>query len=306
MSIKILSGLKIVFGIFLIFVLILILNPLKILSTISSIQLIYLIPAVFLYALTLGILAYRWQKILEDMNIQVSLRQAYFAFVGGLLISDITPGRIGEISRPFLLSKTPHENKSILSVILDRSMDFATIAILGTFGILFIIPGDKGKFIWALAVPVIVIILIIAMWYSHRPFKRIVAFFRIPTLMNLIDITVDAVNGLKTPKITVLRSILITLLAWGGHTLRFLIIATSLGYSGNMLQLFFILPLISILSIVPITISGLGLVEGMLALVLSDMGIPLYVGLTIALVDRGITVAIHVLVGLPALKKKIM
>jgi uncharacterized protein (TIRG00374 family) len=142
-------------------------------------------------------------------------------------------------------------------------------------------------------------------WHSHTSLQKITQLFNFPKLTTIFHNLEDACNSVRFPKITVARSVLLTIIAWCGHTARLVIIAVSLGYSVEVVQLLCIMPLVSILSILPVTISGLGLVEGSLAVILSDMGIPLYVGLTIALIDRGITVAFHLLVGLPAIKKNI-
>lgn len=303
MSIKIPTVIRVIIGLLVLLFLILILDPTKIITVLLSMNFFYLIPAVLVYALTVCILSYRWQKILQDMDIRISLPEAFSAFVGGLLMSDVTPGRIGELSRPLLLEKSNQGSRSFLSVILDRSIDLVTIIFLGVVGIIFIIPGEKGKYIWALSVPVVAVLLIIAFWYSHASLQKCIQFFRIPGLTNIFQRLGDACTSIRFPKKTVLRSVLFTIIAWCGHTARIVIIAASLGYTIGSLQLVCILPLISILSIIPFTISGLGLVEGSLAVILSDMGIPLYAGLTIALIDRGITVAFHLLVGLPAIKK---
>lgn len=303
MSIKNSLGIRIFFGLLIILTLIIILDPSKIITVLLSMNFFYLIPAVLVYALTLCVLSYRWQKILSDMGIRISLPEAYSAFVGGLLISDVTPGRIGELSRSLLLEENNQGSRSFLSVILDRSIDLVTIIFLGAVGIIFIIPGEKGKFIWALSIPVVAILLIIVFWYSHNSLQKCVQLFRLPGLTNIFLKLEDACTSIRFPKKTALRSVLLTVLAWCGHTARFVIIAASLGYTVEALQLLCILPLISILSILPFTISGLGLVEGSLAVILSDMSIPLYAGLTIALIDRGITVTFHVLVGLQTIKK---
>jgi len=303
MSIKFPTNIRIILGIFIIFILIIILDPSKIITVLLSMNFFYLIPAVFVYALTLFILSYRWQKILQDMGIRISLPEAYSAFVGGLLISDITPGRIGELSRPLLLEKNNQGSRSFLSVILDRSIDLVTIILLGVFGIIFIIPGEKGKLIWALSIPVVAILLIIAAWHSRVFLQKIIQFFRLPALNTIFQKLEEGCTYIPSLKKMTLRSVLLTIVAWCGHTARFVIIAASLGYSLQAMQVVFILPLVSVLSIIPITISGLGLVEGSLAFILSDMGIPLYAGLSIALLDRCVTVAFHLLVGIPAVKK---
>jgi uncharacterized membrane protein YbhN (UPF0104 family) len=69
------------------------------------------------------------------------------------------------------------------------------------------------------------------------------------------------------------------------------------GYDGPLYILFFLQPLVSALALIPITISGLGLVEGGIAALLFQFDVPLAAGLSIALLDRVLTTAFHLLVG---------
>jgi uncharacterized membrane protein YbhN (UPF0104 family) len=58
-----------------------------------------------------------------------------------------------------------------------------------------------------------------------------------------------------------------------------------------------ILPLISALSLIPVTIAGLGLVEGGLMAVIATYGVPVSAALSIAILDRGLTMLFHFAVG---------
>jgi uncharacterized protein (TIRG00374 family) len=303
MSLKLSTVVRVFIGLLIVSLLIYFLDPARILDTLLSINVIYLIPAFIVYALTFLVLAYRWQKILADMGIVIPLTEAYSAFVGGVLISDITPGRIGEFSRPILIKNQSEGNKGILSVILDRCMDLITIIILGMLGIFVFIPAHGGKLLWVLCIPVAGLLLFVILWHSRDHLQKIIALIGSSSLDTIVQKINEAVIRVPSQKKMVLRSVILTIIAWCGHVIRVVIIAASLGYSVSAFALLFILPLISALSIVPITISGLGLVEGSLSFMLSEMGLPLSAGLAIALLDRGVTVAFHVLAGLPAIRK---
>ena len=297
------AKIRLIIGLILVIILIYFLNPSQIITTLLSVNFFYLILAILVYALTLFVLSYRWKKNLIDMGIRLSYMEAYSAFVGGVLLSDVTPGRIGELSRPLLIGKDNQGSKSIISVILDRFIDIITIIPLGLIGILFFIPGEKGKLLWALSIPVCVIVVIIILWHSNISLEKIIARMGFTGITNITQKCSNAFASITSPKKLVFRSVFLTIIAWCGHAIRLTIIAAALGYSLQSFYLVFILPLISVLSLVPVTISGLGLVEGGLALVLSDMGIPLSAGLAIAFLDRAVTVFFHIVVGLPAMKK---
>ena len=98
-------------------------------------------------------------------------------------------------------------------------------------------------------------------------------------------------------KKVIAEGILLTIIAWITHALRIVLIAEGLGYVLPLPDLFLILPLISALALIPITISGLGLVEGGLMAVIAEYGVPLSTALSIAILDRGLTLLFHFTVG---------
>jgi len=107
----------------------------------------------------------------------------------------------------------------------------------------------------------------------------------------------EAIETIEDVPELMMRSVLLTLIAWATHAFRVVLIAKSVGYDVPLHVLFFLQPLVSALSLIPITISGLGLVEGGLIALLAGLGVPLAAGISIALLDRAITVAFHILVG---------
>ena len=99
------------------------------------------------------------------------------------------------------------------------------------------------------------------------------------------------------------KAFFLTFCAWITHAFRLILLGLAFSYSLPFLPLMLIQPLISALSLIPITIAGLGLVEGGLTALLLELGIPVTIGLTIALLDRAITTFFHFIVGMRSLTK---
>ncbi|MFZ3147746.1 MAG: lysylphosphatidylglycerol synthase transmembrane domain-containing protein [Methanothrix sp.] len=285
---------RLTFGLFLIAALLYRFDPAAVLSTIlSASPLLLLAPAV--YSITFLILSLRWRRILHALGEDLPLSDAYQAFAGGMILSDLTPGRIGDLSRSLLVRDKVALNKGLASVLIDRYADILTIFALGLCGMLFL--AQRGPYI-LLASSVILMILASTslIWLRRSSVLRMLRSrsSRFTGIANAFeDATCDlrGVNGLMT------GSVLMTILAWITHALRIVIIARSVGYDIPLIVLIFGLPLVSALSLIPVTVSGLGLVEGGLAVLLAGAGVPAAVGVSIALMDRAITVAFHILVG---------
>lgn len=265
-------------------------------ATISSARPLYLVLAAMVYSLTFLILSARWRMILRSMGEDLPLFRSYQAFAGGMIISDLTPGRIGELSRPLLVRDRINLSKGISSVVIDRYADILTTFILGLSGMLIL--AQHGMYLLLASATILILLLLSSVFWFRRSFliKQVnrLGSSRLTAIACGLD---DALCEVRNIKGLMLRSVFLTGIAWITHALRIVLIARSVGYDVPMPMLFLLQPLVSALALVPITISGLGLVEGGLTALLAGFGVPAAVGISIALMDRAITVAFHILVG---------
>lgn len=271
-------------------------DPAVVFSTMISAKINYLILAASVYSITFLILSTRWRMILHSMGQDLPIATAYQAFTGGMILSDLTPGRIGDFARPLLVRGRIDLNRGIASVAIDRYADILTTFILGFSGMLLLTQHGSHQ-ILASSIILIIVVLSSAFWFK-TPFiiKQInrLGYSRLTKIAQALDSALHEVADIKG---LMLRSVLLTAVAWITHALRIVLIAKSVGFDVPLQKLFLLQPLVSSLALVPITFAGLGLVEGGFAVLLAGFGVPVAAGISIALLDRVITVAFHVLVG---------
>lgn len=271
-------------------------DPKLVFSTIISAKVSYLFLAAATYIITFFILSSRWRMILWDMGQDLSVASAYQAFAGGMIISDMTPGRIGEFARPLLVRDRIDLNRGIASLAIDRYADILTTFIIGLFGMLILVQHDS-HLILASSIILLIIVPSSALWFKRQFIIKQIDRLRSTHLSKIVHSLDSALNDVSNVKELMLRSVLLTAIAWIFHSLRIMLIAKSVGFDVPPQMLFLLQPLISSLALVPITVSGLGLVEGGLAALLASLGVPVATGFSIALMDRAITVMLHVLIG---------
>jgi len=292
------SAARIIIGLLLIASLLYRFDPRVVFSTIISAKLGYLLFAALVYSITFFILSTRWRMILHSMGQDLLIAPAYQAFAGGMILSDLTPGRIGVLSRPLMVRDKVTLNRGLASVVIDRYVDLLTTFILGLCGMLFIANRDAYLVLASSAI-LIIIISTSLLWLSRYSVLGVLRS-RSSRFMGIANALEDAICCIRRPKSLMAKSVLITMLAWITHALRIAIIARSVGYEVPLPMLILMLPLVNALSLVPVTVSGLGLVEGGLTALLTSVGVPAAAGISIALMDRAITMAFHVLVGMRA------
>lgn len=287
---------RLLIGLLLISIIVYRLNPETIASTIFSARPTYILFAVIIYSLTFLMLSTRWRMILRSMGQNLPLVSAYQAFAGGMIISDMTPGRIGDLTRPLLVKEQVDLCKGFASVVIDRYTDILTMFILGVSGIA-LLAQRSSHLIIAFFIILLIVFGLSAFWLKRRKVLKLIDrlnYSRVTEIAHALDSALDSITDIKG---LILRSILLTACAWVFQALRITLIAKSMGYEVPMPILILLQPLISALALIPITVSGLGLVEGGLAVLLSGFGIPTAAGMSIALMDRVITVAFHILAG---------
>lgn len=295
-SIKFLVRLSI--GVLLIILLFIFVSPSAVIQSLQSINPIFLICAVIVYAFTFLLLTQRWRIIVAHMGGDIPLGEAYQAFAGGVLYSDFTPGRIGDITRAVLVKERIGIHNGTVSVIIDRYIDIIVLSCLG-IAALVLYSSRFASILPLLALTVLLVVLagvtafVLKSTWIFSVMKNI-PYFNIPEFTSHLQ---NALLELKDRKKVIAEGIILTVFAWITHALRIILITMGLGYSIPLPDLFLILPLISALSLIPVTIAGLGLVEGGLMAVIAGYGVPLSVALSIAILDRGLTMLFHFMVG---------
>ncbi len=290
---------KLIIGIVIIVFLSLRFNPSDILETLADVKIPLLIIAVIVYAVTLLLLSIRWRFILKKMGYHIPVVVAYQAFAAGILISDLTPARIGELSRPLTIRDQVPVPAGLGSVFLDRYCEFIAIFILGCGGILLLSAARSPYMLLVMVIILSVPIgLLSAFWFKRTWALKMLHVFKAGKVREFADHLGAAMDSLKAPKETMMIAIFFTLIIWVFQSLRVVLIAASAGYILPIQEIVLVQPLISALALIPVSISGLGFVEGGYVTLFAQYGVPAATGLAIALLDRVLTVVFHIVVGI--------
>ena len=211
--------------------------------------------------------ALRWQKLCESWG----FKQNYFFFLKsylmGFSLNTVMPGIVGgDILRTFLLTKKglPFK-KATFSVMVDRFY-----GLLGIFFILSVSLPLYGGFL-----PINFYYFIIFITYSV-----IISFFLISLFFTKIY-PKEYFNPVRLPYnlFPVLLGILIQVL----FVLQFVFLGLALHLQINYSYFFVIIPIISFLAALPLSISGLGVREGSLSYFLSLLGFSIEHGISLGM-----------------------
>jgi len=253
------------FGIFL-FVLIIAKADLEtILQNIKNVKPFYLAIAALSGLPGLFIKSYCWNYIKKKQNIYYSQKESFLMYGVGLYIGSVTPGRVGEASRIIYLTKDGHSlGKSLVSLILDRMSDFIFLLVFLFLGLFFFLDLANKQVLLFLVTAIFLIILLFVFLKSNlnKPIFKKLFRFLVPNKYKK-SLKVNFQDFVKDIKIYSFKDcliiFLITAFSWFFYYIQMYIVAQSVNITNiPLLHLSMILTVVGFITLIPISISGIG------------------------------------------------
>lgn len=243
---------------------------------IRHIHLEYLFLTLFLLISQVIIKVWRWQLILKTQAIYYKLRDCLSLYWIGLYLSIITPGKIGDFIRVLYLKKDKHPLiPSFFTVLSDRAIDLSVILLCGLVSIFIALVPLRQQIIFSSLV--ILAFILGAIWLWHHPsfFKKLLALIVFPKYRERIRLTLkDFVKILKGLKLReVLNILVVAFLGWGVYFVSYYFLAKSLTIDLPLLKVIVSLSLATLVTLLPISISGLGTRDATLIFLFSQWGL---------------------------------
>lgn len=218
--------------------------------------------------LVLGFKSIRWNLLLKSEGCIYPYSSAFLAYMSSFTIGLLTPGRVGEIARLYYVRS---ERKidffhSFKTIVIDRIFDFAMLIWFGTSGILFYyeVLGNLHALIYLLIVGVIMFIS----WITGK-----IILQKIKSNKQRVWFTFIYEAWTEMFNTKMLVPWLLTFLAYLIFYVANWFILLSLGQSITLTEVGFILSLMSLVTLIPITIAGFGTREASLIFLFSFYGL---------------------------------
>jgi len=247
----------------------------------------------------------RWAFLLRGTGLRIGTRDATEILFLSWLVNCLVPAKLGDVYRAYLLKiNSPVSlSRTFGTVFIERFLDLFAIAILGlAAGFWSFRTGfpPEIQFVAALGVGVVVVLAVLLL--TLRNFGRqILARLPLPQrVVDLYDRFEEGVFGAVGLRSLPLLGVL-TGLIWATEGLRLWFVVQALALPGVSLGVsgaFFVALIGSLLTAVPLSPAGLGIVElGVVGVLAAAYGVPLTEATTIALVDRAISVFSIIVIG---------
>ena len=275
---------------------------------IAGANLLFLSLAFLSYYAGFPLRGWRWTKLLKGAGYKIKVRDGTEIIFISWLVNCVVPAKLGDLYRAYLLKldSPVSATKTLGTVFMERILDLIAIAALGIAAgywrfrdHLNTLP-QTVQVIFAMGV-IVVVILIVAMVAMRSFGRRVVGVLPLPErVVELYLRFEEGVFGSVGLRGLPLLGAL-TILIWASEALRLYLVVRALGFSDVDLGFsgaMFVALIGSLLTAIPFTPAGLGIVEGgMLAVLTTVFKASNTHAAAIILVDRAISVFTVVVLG---------
>ncbi len=235
--------------------------------------------AFLVFFLAYALWFWRWIMLLKAVKINLPLKRVITSFSGGIFFSLFLPSTIGgDFLRSFdLVRYTKKPKEVIATILLDRLSGYVGLVILVFFSLLlgWKVLEDKSVLLSiGLIIGILVAVLIVL--FNKFLYSKINSLLKSPRSGKVRDLITNLHEEIhlfrEKPKIMA-KNILISVLAQSIGPLTFYIIALSLGIEISLVYFFIFLPIIGAITLLPISIGGLGLREASVIYFFAKVGV---------------------------------
>lgn len=275
----------------------------KVMETISRLSILNLAFLLALVAFLILLRAYRWKLLLAAGGMNVSTREIFAPYAAGLAVSVMTPGKVGDVFRCFLIDRKRMKlANSLGSVMTERLQDFILLLLLSGYGIFSMKKLDAAPIIATAA-----LISLLVLIFASRRFARKVFWFSFSTASRIRKIHEKHVDSMKTFYYAVRRSAtrpefyvsaVLTAFIWSLEFERISLISKFLGMQIPFSSIVSIYPAAIVVGVITMIPGGLGSADFSVFALLSLLGYPAYFLSALIVVDRFVSFWYVILIGM--------
>ena len=264
----------------------------------------WLLAAIAIYYVGFPIRGWRWAILIRGVGYPLKVKDATEMVLISWLVNCVVPAKMGDVYRGYLLriNTGVQLSKTFGTIFIERIFDLIAIVVLGLaagFWSFRTQMPDEVRIIFGVGLAVVIVLVVglfVVRNFGRRILTRLPVPHRVVALYDQFEVGLFSVDRRSLFPIAVA-----TVLIWTTEALRlyFVILAmgfpdTNIGVSGA----FFVALIASLLTAVPFTPAGVGLVEGGMVFVLHSVyGVAQTEALAISLVDRAISGLSVIIVG---------
>jgi hypothetical protein len=243
---------------------------------------------------------WRWYLLLTLQNAQYKFGAVVLDFLCGNYIGLITPGRVGELSRVIYQKQASgiSYGQALSNVLVDRFLDLGVTLVVAIFGFIIYRPALPAKVVVSIIILLLTGVALVGAWKAlhHKQLRfQIQAFAFKGILSKYYARLPEETSGIQSfwtnfcaglnqfMHWKIIFPVLVSLLAFSFMVWQNSFLVQSIHVNLPIPYLAFCITVINLVSLIPISISGIGTRDAMFVLLLAEIGVSLEQALSLSL-----------------------
>lgn len=242
----------------------------------------------------------KWNYYLKLLRIDLPWKDSYGIFMSGLIMS-ITPGKMGELLKTYIVKKITGEpiSKSAPIVFAERITDFISVVILALIGAFIY---DYGK---TVVIGTGIFFIFIVYVVSHKVIAlKIISAVKQISFLNKYILSIEAAYQSSydmLQPIPLIKMVLLSIVSWFFECFGFYIILSNFGLDISLMWAVFVYAFATILGSITMLPAGLGVTDGSLTFFIIRAGYAQDLAVAATIITRAATLWFAILVGIVSL-----
>ncbi|MCM8780031.1 MAG: flippase-like domain-containing protein [Candidatus Omnitrophica bacterium] len=273
-------------------------------QTLKDADAILLFVAFLLHLFSYALGLYRWVMLLEGAGVHIWKKRILSSYCSGIFSNLFLPSSIGgDFMRSLDLSRHTSKPKEIVAtVFLDRLSGYIGLVLLVWVALFFgrSLKLDKSIYL-IIGILTFVLFAILLIVFNSFLYAKTKVLLNLPFESKLKEIFFGLHHEIyvfRHKRKILLKNLVCSVLLQGAQFVVYYIISCSLGISIRAVYFFIFIPIISAITMLPISIGGLGLRDAMTVVLFSKVGLSKDLAFAMSLVGDFFVLAVGVIAGL--------
>lgn len=241
------------------------------LENVKNVNLYFFIPAILYFFIYPIIGIERW-RLIVNTKYNLDFKTAFKIYFIGETLNLILPSKSGDISKAYFVKKFKGYSASyaVSTVVFEKVLDLMSIAIIFMVG--FSLTKSSLDFldiIFGFIMLVTLIFLIFVFFDKIALIRNIIYKVNKQRLISIYKGISEFLKNIRSKWLLLLSIVLMSLIFWAGHLFQIYLFFHAANLEIPYSEVIYYMPIVIIISLVPITIGGLGTRDATLLVLLS-------------------------------------
>lgn len=272
-------------------------------ETIKAIKPISIVAAVLIVLVIQCVSSLRWQILLKK-DFDAPYLKLLSMYLIGMFFNNFLPTLVGGdlIKTYYLYKQTGKGSVALASIFLDRYAGFTALIFNTVIALIFghyLLEGTGFiSFFLILVVGFICASLVIWVDFMHRWAMTVMSKVHMYGINHKIDEFYEVLMGYKGHMVGFYKAFGLSILVQGGVVIAYFILGWGIGMDVSIGYFFLFIPLATVASMVPISLAGLGVREGIFIYLFTRIGVSQVEALSLSLLFFFVTLIISIIGGI--------